>query len=329
MPTSAQSAVRASPRLSVDGSDCEREPARDNVIPCNVNYYLRSPSPALPRYRDARRVDGDQLPFDHRFRRSAAIADVDPLAVEPFVIAMTSQRPFGAWRGHLEVIGSIDQARVIEQRTCDATHALAVFDGDRLGMVDGDSQRPSRMARLLERIELIAHVVERGLEQLSDRRYWPCRHVRGLESHYRRGWSLRQTTSRGAALKIELYVPDTMPISRASAKPFRVSPPETRIATRTRTTVKLVMTDRTAVCMMLMFTTCSNESLWLTRRFSRMRSKTTMVSCTEKPTTVRTAVTNRLLISPILRCNPVPRMAKTPVSRKTSCSRAASADPPN
>src|SRR5258708_35868507 len=51
-------------------------------------------------------------------------------------------------------------------------------------MVDGDSQRASRLPRLLERVELIAHVVERGLEQLSDRRYWPCRHVWGLESDY-------------------------------------------------------------------------------------------------------------------------------------------------
>src|SRR6266852_4619355 len=102
MPTSAQSAVRASARLSVDGSDCDREPARDNVIPCNVNYYRRSPSRALP----------------------------------------AQGRP-GARRGHREVIGSIDQARVVEQRTCDATHALTVFDCDRLGMVDGDSQRPS------------------------------------------------------------------------------------------------------------------------------------------------------------------------------------------
>src|SRR5216684_5714194 len=243
------------------------------------------------------------------------------------------------------------------------------------------------MARLLERVELIAHVIDRGLEQLSDRRYWPCRHVRGPGSHYqphpfrseiavagcgfrteaaeapgtgepgpgsgpnaelrhmnqeiarvgmrrftgvyRSGCNLRQTTSSGAALKIELYVPDTMPISRASAKPFKVSPPATRIATRTRTTVKLVMIDRTAVCMMLMFTTCSNESLWLTRRFSRIRSKTTMVSWTEKPTTVSTAVTKRLLISPILRCNHVPRIVKTPGRRNTSWSKAASAEPPN
>src|SRR5229473_5384652 len=143
MPTSAQSAVRASARLSVDGSDCDREPARDNVIPRNVNYYRRSPARALPGYRDARRVDGDQLPLDHRFRRSAAVADVDPLAVEPLIVAMSSQRPFGAGRGHLQVVGSVDQARVIEQRTGDAAHALAVFDGNRLGMIDRDSQRPS------------------------------------------------------------------------------------------------------------------------------------------------------------------------------------------
>src|SRR5712692_1824481 len=36
--------------------------------------------------------------------------------------------------------------------------------------------------------------------------------VRRFTGVYRRGWSFRQTTSRGAALKIELYVPDTMPI---------------------------------------------------------------------------------------------------------------------
>src|SRR5260370_2725980 len=243
------------------------------------------------------------------------------------------------------------------------------------------------MARLLERVELIAHVIDRGLEQLSDRRYRPCRHVRGPGSHYqphpfrsesavagcgfrteaaeapgtgepgpgsgpnaelrymsqeiareamrrfagvyRRGCNLRQTTSSGAALKIELYVPDTMPISRASAKPFKESPPATRIATRTRTTVKLAMIDRTTVCIRLMFTTCSNESLSLTHRFSRIRSKTTMVSWTEKPTTVSTAVTKRLSISPIRRWSPGPRMAKTPVRRKTSCNRAASAEPPN
>src|SRR5216684_2876130 len=158
MPTSAQSAVRASARLSVDDSDCDREPARDNVIPCNVNDYRSSPPRAQSGYRDACRVDGDQLTFDHRLRRSAPIADVHPFAVETLVVRMLSQRSLGSWRGNLEVVRSLDEARV----------------------------------------------VERGLEKFLDRRYRPCRHVGGLGSHYRRGWSLRQTTSRGAALKIEL-----------------------------------------------------------------------------------------------------------------------------
>src|SRR5712692_3313700 len=184
MPTSAQSAVRASARLSVDGSDCDREPARDNVIPCNVNYYRRSPPRAHPRYRDACRVDCDQLAFDHGFGRSGAITDIDALAVEPFVVSMTAQRAFCARRGHLEVIWSIDESRVIEQRTGDATHALTVLDCDWLGVVDRDAKRPSGLTRLLQGVELIAHVVERGLEQLLYGRYRPCRHVRGLRSHY-------------------------------------------------------------------------------------------------------------------------------------------------
>src|SRR5216684_4507514 len=143
MPTSAQSAVRASARLSVDGSDCDRERAR-------------------PEDRDTRRVDCDQPALDHRFGRSAPIADVDPLAVEPFVVAMASQRAFGAWRGHLEVIRSVDELRVIEKWTGDSTHALAVLDCDRFSVVDRHAQRPPRLTRLLQGVELIAHVVEGG-----------------------------------------------------------------------------------------------------------------------------------------------------------------------
>src|SRR6266851_3220889 len=174
MPTSAQSAVRASARLSVEGSDCDREPARDNVIPCNVNDYRSSPPRAQSGYRDAGRVDGDQLTFDHRLRRSAPIADVHPFAVETLVVRMLSQRSLGAWRGNLEVVRSLDEARVVEEGTGDAAHALTVFDRDRLRAVDRNPQRPSRMARLLERVELIAHVVERDLVKFLDRRYRPC-----------------------------------------------------------------------------------------------------------------------------------------------------------
>src|SRR5712692_9067683 len=187
MPTSAQSAVRASARLSVDGSDCDREPARDNVIPSNVHDYRSPPARAQRGYRDAGRVDRDKLAFDHRLGRSTAIADVHALAVEPLIVGVCSQGPFSAWRRHLEVIRSVDEARVVEQRTGDAAHALTVFDGDRLAVVDRNAQRTTRVTRLLESVELIAHVVERGLEQFLDRRYRPCRHVRGLRSHYQPG----------------------------------------------------------------------------------------------------------------------------------------------
>src|ERR1700730_13936803 len=178
MPTSAQSAVSASARLSVEGSDCDREPARDNVIPRNVNDYRSSATGAQRGDRDARRIDCNQLAFDHCFRGSAAIADIPPLAVETLVIGVHLERPLGAWRRDLEVVGSFDEARVVEQRAHDAADALAVLDFDWFAAVDRDPQRAPRLARLFQGVQLVAHVVERGLEQLSDRRYWPCRHVR-------------------------------------------------------------------------------------------------------------------------------------------------------
>src|SRR5712691_9657322 len=101
MPTSAQSAVSASARLSVDGSDCDREPARDNVIPCNVNDYRSSAAGAKRGDGNTRRVDRDQLTFDHRLRQARAVADVHPLAIETLVLGMCAQRTLGAGRGHL------------------------------------------------------------------------------------------------------------------------------------------------------------------------------------------------------------------------------------
>src|SRR5216684_4035653 len=162
MPTSAQSAVSASARLSVDGSDCDREPARDNVIPCNVNDHRSSTPRTRGGYRNAGSVDRDELPFDHRIRRSAAVADVDPLAIEPLIVGVAAQRPLRPRRRNLEVVRSLDEPRIVEKRTGDPAHALAVLDGDRLGVVNRHTQRPSRLPRLLQGIELIAHVIERG-----------------------------------------------------------------------------------------------------------------------------------------------------------------------
>jgi hypothetical protein len=98
MPTSAQSAVSASARLSVDGSECDREPARDNVTPCNVQNNRRTTARALRLHCYAGAIDGNQLTLDHCVCITASIADVDSPAIETFVIALGAQWPFRARR---------------------------------------------------------------------------------------------------------------------------------------------------------------------------------------------------------------------------------------
>src|ERR1700693_964602 len=97
MPTSAQSAVSASARLSVDGSEGDREPARDNVTPCDVQNHWRTAASPLRLHCYAGAVDGDQLTFDHRVSISAFVADVDSLAVETLVVGVAAQRALRAW----------------------------------------------------------------------------------------------------------------------------------------------------------------------------------------------------------------------------------------
>ena len=81
--------------------------------------------------------------------------------------------------------------------------------------------------------------------------------------------------------------------------------------------------------MMLRLTFCSKVNRLACRKFSRIRSKITMVSCTEKPITVSAAVTNRVLISPSCKLKILPRMEYTPVSTKTSCKSARMAQTAN
>ena len=61
MPSSAQSALSASARLSVGASDCDREPARDNVFPSNVDDHRRASAGTRGLDGDARRVYRDEL----------------------------------------------------------------------------------------------------------------------------------------------------------------------------------------------------------------------------------------------------------------------------
>ena len=80
------------------------------------------------------------------------------------------------------------------------------------------------------------------------------------------------------ALKIDEYVPDTMPTRSARAK-FRIENPPNRYSAKSvRTTVNDVITDRASVCMIEKLITGFSASPGFSRRFSRMRSNTTIVS---------------------------------------------------
>src|SRR5207248_11157062 len=96
MPTSAQSAVSASASVCVEESDCDREPARDNVFPRNVNDHRRASPDARRLHRDSRSVDRDQLAFDDRLRLPAVIPDVHAFPVDALVLVLRPQRPLSA-----------------------------------------------------------------------------------------------------------------------------------------------------------------------------------------------------------------------------------------
>ena len=93
-------------------------------------------------------------------------------------------------------------------------------------------------------------------------------------------------------------------------------------ATSTKMTVIDVFSDRASDWMMLRLTFCSKVRRLACRRFSRIRSKMTIVSWTEKPMTVSAAVTNSVLISPSGELKTLPRIDQMPVRTKTSWSSA-------
>src|SRR5258706_13044215 len=146
MPTSAQGAVSASARLSVDGSEGDREPARDNVTPFNVDYHRRASARSECLNSDTCPVNRNQVAFDDAVRLPGAVANVDALAVEPLVIFVISQWTLSTRRRDFEVIRAFDVIGVVDQWARDAAHALAIFDGDGLYAIDRDAERPSRVA---------------------------------------------------------------------------------------------------------------------------------------------------------------------------------------
>src|SRR4051794_19184316 len=133
------------------------------------------------------------------------------------------------------------------------------------------------------------------------------------------------TTRSGLALKIEEYVPEMIPRSSASTNVPIAAPAKSSSDSSVITTVRLVVIDRPNVWRIEWLTIRSNGSPAWRARFSRIRSNTTIVSCTEKPMTVSIAVTNRLSIwSP----RNVPRIANAPTTTRTSWRSEISAQTP-
>ena len=106
-----------------------------------------------------------------------------------------------------------------------------------------------------------------------------------------------------------------IPTSSASTKLRIVTPPNNSKATSVSSTVSEVFSERARVWVRLWFTTSSKLSPAWRTTFSRIRSKTTIVSWTEKPMTVRMAVMN-IASSSIARKRP--RIENTPSTTMAS-----------
>ena len=72
-----------------------------------------------------------------------------------------------------------------------------------------------------------------------------------------------------------------MPTSIVNANPSSASPPNRNRDSTARNVVPAVMSVRESVWFTLVLTTCSSDSRRMDRRFSRTRSKMTIVSFTE------------------------------------------------
>src|SRR3989338_3836633 len=59
-------------------------------------------------------------------------------------------------------------------------------------------------------------------------------------------------TKRGEATKIDEYAPRNIPSIKARAKYFILSPPKKNIAAEDKTTLKVLLIDRTKVCITLL-----------------------------------------------------------------------------
>src|SRR5690606_35488928 len=90
--------------------------------------------------------------------------------------------------------------------------------------------------------------------------------------------AVRRTYHKGLATKIDDSAPTTMPTIRVRVKSLIVLPPNTYSATRTKSVVRPVLTERESDWRMLTFVSSASVSRVRTLRFSRILSKMTIVS---------------------------------------------------
>ena len=90
--------------------------------------------------------------------------------------------------------------------------------------------------------------------------------------------ALLPVLSTGVAMKIEEYVPEATPISSANAKSCSVSPPKRNSERIGSSVQKLVASERVMTSDIERLTICENAALGIRGMFSRMRSKTMIVS---------------------------------------------------
>ena len=110
-------------------------------------------------------------------------------------------------------------------------------------------------------------------------------------------WPWLQAYTRGVVSVMVLYTPARQPTSMANAKELITSPPKKNSTTSAKSTVKVVIIVRESVSLMERLIISPKLILGWRRKFSRMRSKMTMVSLMEKPATVKKAATTTRSIS--------------------------------
>ena len=97
----------------------------------------------------------------------------------------------------------------------------------------------------------------------------------------RRSAQLCQNNTIGLATKTEEYVPTVIPQTSANEKACSTGPPQMKSATTVRNVRPDVITVRLSVWLMLLFISDSRGSRRKILRFSRIRSKITIVSFIE------------------------------------------------